>query len=333
VSESGRFEDRTALVTGAAGFIGRTLCEALVAEGATVAGADLPRPAAERAVAARGARFVAADVTDPAAVAAAVEGCDFVLHTAAHIREWGEMEEFVELNVRGTVNVLDAAERAGARVVHLSSVVVFGYDSPYTQDERAPLRSIGVPYLDTKSASDRLARLRGAVVVRPGDVYGPGSVPWVVRPLELARRGRLAVPAPGDGRMLPVHVDDLAEAVLLAALAGEAGTAYTAWSGEQVSFREYFDRLVAPIGAGCRVLPRPLLAAAASLETAAARLRGRPPELSPRALTFVDRRGSASTERIRSELGWRPRTDLTTGLTAIAAGLGDAVPAGGDPHA
>ena len=79
------------------------------------------------------------------------------------------------VNVGGTVNVLDAAEAAGAeRVVHLSSVVVYGYDDPADQDETAHRRTVGIPYIDTKSASDRLALRRGAVVIRPGDVYGPG---------------------------------------------------------------------------------------------------------------------------------------------------------------
>ena len=87
----------------------------------------------------------------------------------------------------------------GERAVHISSVVVYGYDDPGEQEEGAHLRTYGIPYIDTKSASDRVARRRGAIVVRPGDVYGTGSVPWVVRPLELPRAGRLAVPGEGDG--------------------------------------------------------------------------------------------------------------------------------------
>ncbi len=81
----------------------------------------------------------------------------------------------------------------------ISSVVVYGYDDPAEQDETAHLRTCGIPYIDTKSGLDRLARRRGAVVVRPGDVYGPRSVPWALRPLELAKAGQLAVPGAGDG--------------------------------------------------------------------------------------------------------------------------------------
>ena len=60
-------------------------------------------------------------------------------------------------------------------------------------------------------------------MIRPGDVYGPGSVPWTLRPFELAQGGQLAVPGAGDGQMLPVYIDDLVEAVLLGLLEGEPG--------------------------------------------------------------------------------------------------------------
>src|SRR5206468_6382871 len=118
-----------------------------------------------------------------------------------------------------------AAEAGADKVVHLSSVVVYGYESRFAQDEQAHRRAHGIPYIDTKSASDRLACRRGAVVIRPGDVYGPRSVPWTLRPLEMARSGQLAAPG-GDGLMLPLYIDDLAEAVLLALEAGEPGEAH-----------------------------------------------------------------------------------------------------------
>lgn len=316
MNESGRFAGRRVVVTGAGGFIGLALCRALTAEGAETIGAELneeTRPAVEST----GASFARCDVRDGEPTRAALAGADVVIHTAAFIHEGGRMEEFVDLNLRGTINVIEQAGAAGVeRVVHLSSVVVYGYEDPSTQDEDAPLRSYGIPYLDTKSSSDRVARRLGAIVIRAGDVYGPGSVPWTLRPLQLAREGRLAIPAPGDGRMLPVYVDDLAAATLLGALEGRPGRAYTAWSGEDVTFGGYFDRLVEPEGGRCRRVPGALLSAAARL--ASALPSGEGPELGPDALVFVTRRGSVSSQRIREELGWEPRVELGEGLGRVA---------------
>ena len=174
-------------VTGAGGFIGNAVCGALSAEGADVRGLELNADAADR-VRASGAAFEQCDVVDRPVLARCLGGADSVVHTAAHVREWGDMDDFVRVNVQGTRNVLDAAVRAGAdRVVHVSSVVVYGYDAPGEQDDDVFRPHCGIPYIDTKSASDALACRRGAVVIRPGDVYGPHSVPWVLRPLELAR--------------------------------------------------------------------------------------------------------------------------------------------------
>lgn len=315
MAERGRFEGRRAAVTGAGGFIGGAVAAALAREGAAVEGIDL-RPRLNAAAAEAGVTPAVADIARPHAADEALAGAELVVHAAAHVREWGSMADFVAVNARGTANVLAAAARAGAaRCLQISSVVVFGYDDPAEQHEDAFRRVCGIPYIDTKSASDRLASRRGAVVIRPGDVYGPGSVPWLVRPLELARSGRLAVPSPGDGVMLPVYIDDLVEAVLRGLERGEPGRTYTAWDGRPIRFREYFDRIAAMAGAPpTRAVPGSLLALAGAAEEAWARLRGRPPAFTARAGVFVDRAGTASTERIRSELGWEPRIDLDEGL-------------------
>lgn len=316
MSEEIEIRGRRAAVTGAGGFIGSAVCRALAEEGAAeVIGLEVSTELGER-VRAAGAEPRVADVSVRAATADALRDAELVVHTAAYVREWGQMREFIRVNVEGTANVLDGAEAAGAeRVIHLSSVVVYGYESEREQDESAFHRAVGIPYIDTKSASDRLAARRGAVIIRPGDVYGPGSMPWVVRPAELMRSGRMALPGRGDGTMLPVYIDDLVTAIRAALRRGEPGRAYTVWDGTPVSFYEYFTRLAEVCGGRPpRRLPRPILHALAAATEAIARRRGRAPAFGRHGITFTDRRGTASNLRAREELGWEPRVDLEEGL-------------------
>lgn len=291
---------QTVAVTGASGFIGAAVCARLRADGDDVIAVDVAGDPDRRA-----------DVADPSATIAALAGADAVVHAAAIVSERGPMRDFVRVNVRGTRNVLDAA--GSRRAVVLASVAGWGYEFARELPEDAPPRPCGIPYIDTKGVAETLALRRGATVIRPGDVYGPGSGPWVVRPLDLMRAGRFFLPAPGDGLLTPVYVDDLVDAIVLALREPAAGgRAYTVWDGEAMTAREYFSALG---GAPVRTLPAPVL-------RVAARLSG----VGPAALTFMSRRATYPNARAREELGWSPRTSLAAGMArtrewARAAGL------------
>jgi len=275
-------------VTGASGFIGAALTERLRADGDEVVGIDVTGEPDRRA-----------DVSDPSATVAALGGADAIVHAAAIVAERGRMEDFVRVNVRGTRNVLDAA--GPRRTVVIASVAGWGYEFRRELREDAPPRPCGLPYVDTKGATETLALRRGATVIRPGDVYGPGSIPWVIRPLEMIRAGRFYLPSPGDGVMTLAYIDDLVDAIVRALREPRAaGRAYTVWDGEPVLAREYFERLG---GRPVRTLPAPVL-------RAAARAMG----VGPAAVTFVTRRAAYPNERARAELGWRPSTTLDEGM-------------------
>jgi nucleoside-diphosphate-sugar epimerase len=301
-------------VTGAGGFIGRRLCERLAGEGFTVAGLDLDETRAG-AIAAAGAEFRAADTTDAEGVARALADCTLVIHTAAIVGEWGRMDDFVRVNVGGTRNVLEGAARAGAeRVVHVSSIAVWGCEHRREIDEDEPPHPYGNPYVDTKGASEMVARRRGAVVVRPGDVYGPGSNQWAVRPLEGVRSGQMRAPA-GDGIVTPVYVDDLVDALFRALTTASARGPYTAWDGSPVPAREFFAHYARMLGVDdVPTAPMPALRVAAAGLELAARVTGKPPLTTQFALDYLSRTHGYSTRRIRDELGWEPQVTLEEGM-------------------
>lgn len=309
----------SAVVTGAGGFIGRAVCERLAREGHDVLGLDL-RPDLD--LASIGARQAECDVRDPHALHELFKGAELVVHTAAIVSDWGAMEDFIDVNVRGTRNVLDAAQAQGVkRVIHLSSVASWGYECTRPpRDEHWTARQ-GVPYVDTKAASDDLALARKATVIRPGDVYGPGSIPWSVRPLEAIASGSLVLPGKGEGLMAPVFIDDLVELIMLAIASPDArGRAYTGFGGETITNAEFFGFYARMLGRGrVRTAPRPLAKAGLIAMEIAARITGTPPQASRTAMVFVDRKVGYATTAAREGLGWEPKVGIDEGMRRTEA--------------
>lgn len=288
-------------VTGARGFIGAATCERLRADGHEVVEIDLPE----------------VDVTDAAALERAIDGCDLAVHTVALLPDRGGMADHVRVNVGGTRNVLDVAERTGVgRVLHVSSVAVWGYEFTHDLAEDAPPRPCGNPYIDTKGTSELLARGRGATVVRPGDVYGPRSQPWAVRPLQALQQGMMVLPSGGRGLITPVYVDDLVDCLVRALTMPEAdGQVFTCWDGNAVTARDFFAYHVGWTGRKIRTAPAPVVKLGAAAGMVAARAAGREPDLSPGTVQFIDRKAVYPNSRAREVLGWEPKITLDDGMS------------------
>ncbi len=307
------------LVTGAGGFIGRALLARLTQLGVAARGVDV--------VADPAAGIVAGDVTDPRSWRSHLDGVDTVVHTAAIVSNVVPMARMHAVNVAGTAAVVTAARTAGARrVVHLSSVVVHGYDLPRWVDEDHPVRITGDAYVDTKIAGEQVAlaaHARGGievVVVRPGDVYGPGSRPWVVLPLTYLQAGQAVLPAHGRGLCSHVHVDNLVDGLVRAiAVPDAAGHVLHVTDGAATTWSDYLGVLGALVGRQPRRLPTPVAIALASAVGRAERARGRDSELCAASMRLLARTGSYRIDRAREVLGYEPMVDLTEGMAGVAS--------------
>ena len=303
------------LLTGAAGFIGARIAARLRAEGVEVVGVDR--------VADPEAGILAGDIASPGAWQGAAEGCDAVIHTAALVGMPSDDSGFWDVNVRGTRLALEAARDGGAgRFLHISSVVVFGLHFPDGVDETHPVRPTGTAYTDTKIAAEQVVLAAHAAgetevtVVRPGDVYGPGSRPWTLIPLELLKARRLVLPARGRGIHSPTYVDDLVEGIVRAAAApAAAGRVITLSGGVGVETREYFGYLGRMIGRSVPTVPTSVALAGAAAMHRVARLRGIPNELTPDGVRYLAlRRGTYGIETARKLLEWEPQVGLEEGM-------------------
>ena len=311
------------LVTGAAGFVGSRLRERLLAEGAEVRGIDRATDL--------GRGIVASDISEAGPWQAAAEGCSTVVHTAAVVSNAVSDEVQYRTNVLGTRHVLDAAVRGGAkRFIHLSSVRVFGdVDFPDDVDEAYPVRPEGIPYVDTKIAAEQVVLQAHAageiecVIIRPGDVYGPGSRPWTVLPLEAIRSNRFALPRMGRGIFSPLYIDNLIDALLLATDTPEAaGEVFNITDGAGITCREFFGRYYAMLGkSGPPVLPTPAAMGLVALNEVGSRVAAVATEVNRVSMRYLAREGTYSIDKARRVLGYEPKIGLDEGMAATETWL------------
>ena len=304
-----------ALVTGAAGFVGSHLVEALVARGDTVLGVDSFTPyydvaqkrANAAAIAGPAVELVDADLR-VVAIEPMLDGVDVVFHQSAQpgVRlSWSSgFREYVEQNVIVTQRLLDAVQRVGSRrFVYASSSSVYGHQSRYPtreDDLPAPFSPYGV----TKLAGEHLCGVYAAnwglptIALRYFTVFGPRQRPdmSIYRLCESAL-GRGAFPRYGDGGQIRefTYVSDIVAGNLAASDVDAApGATVNLAGGGEITLAD----LIALVGdvAGTPVV-----------------VEERPAEPGD------SRRNGGAVDRARDLLGWEPRVPLREGIAAQLA--------------
>ena len=149
------------LITGATGFLGKNLCEHFSKQGFTVKALARPTSDTSFLETLANVEIVRGNVTDSDSVCAAMQGCDYVVHAAAHFRLWGAPEPFIKTNIDGTYNVLETAQAVGVKkFIHVSTIIVVGPQKPgVIITEETPCRPYPTDnYAQTKFLGERLAR-------------------------------------------------------------------------------------------------------------------------------------------------------------------------------
>ena len=308
---------KTVVITGAGGFIGRHLHDSLTAGDVEVRGVDLV-PDPDRGI--RPGSTLAPDEWRDVLV-----GADAVIHTAATVSNVASRAQTWTVNVLGTDRVMRAAADAGVgHFVHLSSIAAFGENFPDGVTENYPARMTGHPYADSKvngEAHVLAAHAAGVIdctVIRPGDVYGPGSRPWVVIPIELIKKKQAILPGGGRGIFSPTYIDNLVAGIQLTLAEPRArGQIFTISDGVGVTCLEYFRRLADLVNGTVRTVPTPVARLLARSIGTITRGLGGSSELGDASLGMLLRRGTYSIAKARSMLGYDPAIDLDEGMRRV----------------
>jgi nucleoside-diphosphate-sugar epimerase len=314
-----------AFLTGGTGFIGGQVARKLRERGdEVVALARSPEKASR--LRELGCEVVDGDLSDADAIERGVRGCDSVFHVAAVYKVGipkAERRAMWDANVGGTEHVLDAAiEAAVGRIVYVSTANVFGNthgdvaDESYQRDESEGFLSWydETKYRSHQIARDRIAKGAPIVIVQPTAVYGPGDHSEIGNMIEQTRTGKLRMKAFPEMGLVFVHVEDVAEGILLAHDRGQVGESYIL-GGERSTMGELIDKTAELSG---RKPPRmtlpPLMAKLiAPLGPVIGPPLGFPPNLGEAIKASNGVTYFARDDKARRELGYSPR-GLDAGL-------------------
>jgi nucleoside-diphosphate-sugar epimerase len=318
-------------VTGGSGFIGGALIERLVGEGRPVRALARSDAAAAK-VEALGAEAVRGDLGDRASLAAGAEGCATAFHLAAHLGEWGPLEDFERGNVEGTRNALSGCEEAGVRrFVHCGTEAALMAGEPLVHvDETAPLRPDSpAPYPATKARAElavREANREGfeTVVVRPRFVWGKGDTTLLPAMVETVEAGKWAWVGGGLNVTDTAHVDNVVEGLVLGAEKGRPGEAYFITDGKPVVFRDFVTAMletqgVEPPDRGLPAWVAAPMARICEVAWKALPLSGEPPMTRFRSW-ILTQECTIEIGKAREQLGYAPLVSHQQGLAAMSAG-------------
>ncbi|WP_299806687.1 2-alkyl-3-oxoalkanoate reductase [uncultured Shewanella sp.] len=260
-----------AFVTGAGGFLGKAICERLLAAGIEVTGfarGEYP------ALSAMGVKMLQGDIADERTLLDAIQGCDLVFHVASKAGVWGSKQSYFSPNVDGARHIINVCKKCNIEYLVYTSTpsVTFAGVDEVGNDESAPYAEKYLNfYGESKAIAEQMmlsangdkltnGKLLGTTALRPHLIWGPRDPHLVPRVLERAEAGKLKLVGSEDKLVDTIYVGNAAYAHILAALtlsqndkanqAACAGKAYYLSNDEPITMAAMLNKILA-----CKNLP------------------------------------------------------------------------------
>ena len=315
------------LVTGATGFVGSHVVQRAIEQGYTPRA--LVRGSSNRALLDEwGVEQVVGDFFDHDALKKAVDGVSVIVHCAAKVGDWGPIDDYRAVNVRGLEHLLVEAEAAGSleRFIQVSSLGVYEGRDHHGTDESEPATLTGMDgYTLTKAEAERLVleHVRDnslpATVVRPGFIYGPRDQTVLPRLLERLKIGQVKFFGSGEQLLNNTYVGNLVDAIFLCLEKPETiGEVFNITDGQLVSKKHYISSVAELAGYPVPTGSVPL-GVARFLTKASERVyrllgKKEAPLLSNARFKFLGLNLDFSIEKARRELGYDPQVTFDEGV-------------------
>ena len=314
------------LVIGANGFIGSNLCESLIRSGQSVVGVVRESSDLTFLKGLDRLQIVRGDVTVKKSLDAAMQDVSVVYNVAGLVSDWGPWDIFRRVNVDGVRNVMETARQHGIRrVVHLSSVSVYGFPGGTDIDENTPWTPrANDPYSTTKAEGEKTALSYQddqltVTVIRPAGVYGPNDRTTTLQLVPVLLSRQFGYVDGGRHIMAPVYIDNLVQMMRLAAESDKApGQAYNGVDDGKVTWKQYAEWMCEDLG--CKnpwlSVPRSVAWPLASVIEKTAKLfnKKESPMINQYRIRAVMQDNHYSIQKAESELGYRPTVSTRDGL-------------------
>ena len=268
-------------------------------------------------------KIIRGDITRPKGLAGNLRGHDTLIHIAGSVgfQTWKNCRL---VNIEGTRNILkEAADSGIRRVIHMSSVSVYGRVPDITITEDQPFKKIGDPYGDTKIEAEYLVRQIAEengmdyTILRPTAVYGQGDNKFLPKLMENLTSGKFKMIGNGNHSVDLVNVIDVAESVsLVIEKDASIGQTYNIANEQNPTWNEFLivvsEELNIPYSSS--YISYNLAYRIAGLMELMSSITGKPPRLSRYAVRLVGRQYNYVIDKAKDELGFNPSVKLLDGI-------------------